>query len=221
MYSRRRKKSQRYYLPLLALLLLAFIALAVAISRQPLNQFDLQVAASVQQLESPGLTKVAELFTTIGSTKLAIIIAVVTMIFLFVVLRHRMELLFLIGSLGGAAVLNKVLKLIIHRERPTAHRLIEETGFSFPSGHTMAAFALYGAIVFLLWRHVRTFAGRCLLLIAGCFMIAMIGLSRIYLGVHHPSDIIGAMLASGLWLGLMSWIFQRYMEKRHVNSSSF
>lgn len=202
------------------LLLMGFGALAMAASLYPLNPFDLNVASFVQSFESPALTKVMEFFTTIGSAKFSIVIAVAAMIFLYFVLRHRLELIFLGCALGGSAVMNQILKMIFHRERPTVHRLIEETGYSFPSGHTMGAFALYAALAFLLWRHIDSRAGRSILLAGSCMAILMIGVSRVYLGVHYPSDIIGAMMASGFWLGFTIWAYQLYMERRSARTFS-
>ncbi|SFL38733.1 undecaprenyl-diphosphatase [Paenibacillus sp. 1_12] len=202
------------------LLLVGFSALAIVANQYPLNSFDLNLAAFVQSFEQPGLTKVMEIFTTIGSTKYCIVIILLAMIYLYFVHGHRKELIFLSGVLGGSAVLNQLLKAVFHRERPSVYRLIEETGFSFPSGHAMGAIALYGALAFLLWRHTATRPGRSLLIVLSCFMIFMICVSRIYLGVHYPSDIIGALMVSGFWLTLMIWIFQRYMEHQEQKSSS-
>lgn len=216
MKSFKRNAYSRNFLGYGFLLLICLSALTFAIQRHPLNQFDLNVAAFIQHFESLGLTKVMEFFSFIGSTKIVIIIAILTMGFLYFILGHRRELLFLVFTLGGAAILNKLMKLYIQRERPSIHRLIEETGYSFPSGHTMAAFALYGAIMYLLWRHIASRSGRALLIALSCFMILMIGLSRIYLGVHHPSDIIGALLASGLWFILMIRLYQWYTDRRKM-----
>lgn len=197
------------------LLFLGFGLVAFAANRYPLNPFDLHVSAFVQSFETPALTKVAKFFTTIGSVKFSIIITVSLMLFLYFILRHRMELVFLCGVVGGSAVLNMILKMVFHRERPTIHRLIEETGFSFPSGHSMGAIALYGALAFLLWRHIHTRSARLLLIVLSCFMIVLICTSRIYLGVHYPSDIIAALAVGGLWLGFMIWAYQLYMERRN------
>jgi undecaprenyl-diphosphatase len=116
--------------------------------------------------------------------------------------------------LAGSVGWNQLLKVLFHRARPDVHRLIAETGFSFPSGHTMSACALYGAIVFLFWRHGATRFRRGLLLAFGALMIAGIGFSRIYLGVHYPSDVLGAMMAGGLWLTGAIWLYQWGMERR-------
>jgi len=203
-----------YRIYLSILLLAGFGALAIATSRHPINPLDLNAAGFVQSFETPALTKAMQFFTVLGSAKFSVIIAVLMMVFLYVVLRHRTELIFLCGALGGAAVMNQLLKLVFHRERPSVHRLIEETGYSFPSGHAMGAIALYGALAFLLWRHIHTRVGRGLLIVFSCFVILMICLSRVYLGVHYPSDIIAALMASGFWLGLMIWAYQLYMERR-------
>lgn len=202
------------------LALLGFSAMAVIAVRQPLNSFDLQTAAWVQGFETENLTGLMVFFSTLGSSKFTILIALLVMVILFFVLKHRRELLFLAASLGGAALMNKLLKLVFQRERPFVHRLVEETGFSFPSGHAMAAFALYGALAYLLWRHIRPRWGRALLIGVSCFMVLMICVSRIYLGVHYPSDIIGALLASGLWLCVMIGIAGR-LEGRHIPLSRY
>lgn len=201
------------------LLIMGFSALAIVTNQYPVNSFDLNLAAFVQSFEHPALTKVMELFTTLGSTKYCIVITLLAMIYLYFVHGHRIELIFVSGVLGGSAVLNQIFKAIFHRERPSVYRLIEETGYSFPSGHAMGAFALYGALAFLLWRHTATRLGRSMLIIGCSFMIVMICISRVYLGVHYPSDIIGAVMVSGFWLALMIVLFQWYMERRELKSA--
>ncbi|MFZ0446701.1 MAG: phosphatase PAP2 family protein [Bacillus sp. (in: firmicutes)] len=110
-----------------------------------------------------------------------------------------------------------MLKQFFHRARPDLHRLIEIGGYSFPSGHAINVFTVYGIITFLLWRHIPSYLGRTILISSG--FIFMIGTSRIYLGVHYPSDIIGGYFASGFWLSLAIWFFQKYKEKRSERKS--
>lgn len=78
----------------------------------------------------------------------------------------------------------------------------------------MSAFAVYGVLSFLLWRHISTRWGRTLLIVISTTMILAIGISRIYLGVHYPSDVIGGYFASGCWLAIAIWFYQRYQEKK-------
>lgn len=100
------------------------------------------------------------------------------------------------------ALLNVGLKALIQRPRPEGFRLIEETGFSFPSGHSMVAMAFFGLIIWLVWRYESDRRQRLLLSSAFAIVIVMIGISRIYLGVHYASDVIGGFAASLVWLCL-------------------
>ncbi|WNR43105.1 phosphatase PAP2 family protein [Paenibacillus roseipurpureus] len=159
-------------------------------------------------------------FTFIGSTPVVIVITLCCLFLFFKYLHHRLELVLFAALVAGTAILNQLLKISFHRDRPSLHRLIQETGYSFPSGHSMEAFALYAALAFLLWRHVPTRSGRTAVILTSISMILMIGISRIYLGVHYPSDIVGAYFASGFWFTFSVWIFQWYMENQSKRSSN-
>jgi undecaprenyl-diphosphatase len=149
----------------------------------------------------------------IGTGLPIVAITICVLLFLYFVLGHRKELIFVVGVVVTSTLLNVILKLLFHRERPTIHRLFDATGYSFPSGHAMAAFSLYATLIFLLWKHIPTGWGRVMVVIAGSIMIAAIGLSRIYLGVHYPSDVIGGYLASSSVVFASIWFYQRYMER--------
>ncbi|CAH1210692.1 hypothetical protein PAECIP111891_03559 [Paenibacillus allorhizoplanae] len=208
------------FLVLSILSVICFSVVASLIKGRWIAQFDSRVISAVQGMESPWLTTVMHGFTFIGSTPVVIVISVFSLFLFFKFLHHRLELVLFLVLVAGTAILNQLLKLVFHRERPTLHRLIEETGYSFPSGHSMAAFALYAALSFLLWRHVPSKSGRTIVICISILMILMIGSSRIYLGVHYPSDVVGAYLASGFWFTFCVWIFQWYMENRkHLPSS--
>lgn len=196
------------------LLALAFGLVAILIGNQRIAAFDSNIIRAVQGLEAPGWTRLFKCFTWIGSGEIVTILGLLIVGFLYGVLRHRMELVLFVWVTGGSALLNFALKLLFHRERPTLHRLIEETGYSFPSGHSMGAFSFYGILTYLLWRHIASRTGRVLLVIGSLVFIAGIGISRIYLGVHYPSDVLGGYLASGTWLGLSIWIFEHRRERK-------
>ena len=119
----------------------------------------------------------------------------------------------LAAVIAGSTLLNTLLKLAFQRARPTIHRIIEASGYSFPSGHSMAAFSLYGGLAFLIWKHIPTAIGRVLMIIVSAAFILTIGMSRIYLGVHYPSDVIGGYFLSGSWLAICIWFYQRYAER--------
>jgi undecaprenyl-diphosphatase len=199
--------------------LVGFAALAAAVSGPPLG-LDERIAAWVQSFETPSLTRTMMFFSLIGDTRQVVAIAAAVMLLLFFALRRRMELLFFSATVAGSSIWNNAIKLLIRRERPDVHRLLEETGYSFPSGHTMVACAMYGALVVLLWRHAPSRAGRALLVAACAALILAIALSRIYLGVHYPSDIVGGLLAGGAWLALSVAAYRKYLDIRRGKAGS-
>ncbi|TVX98995.1 phosphatase PAP2 family protein [Paenibacillus cremeus] len=186
-----------------------------AVSEKKVTNFDQTIISGVQGAESPALTHVMKFFTFIGNGYCVVFVSAIVLFFLYQVLHHRKELILFIAVVVGSAVLNETLKLIFHRARPTLHRIVVANGFSFPSGHSMSAFSLYGIVAFLLWRHTSTPLGRGILIMLSMIMILTIGVSRIYLGVHYPSDVVGGFLASGCWLCASIWFYQRYQEKKY------
>ncbi len=114
---------------------------------------------------------------------------------------HRGMGVFCAVNLIGSTVLNQVLKFAIQRPRPdVALRLVDIGGFSFPSGHSMAAMAFFGLLAWLTWRYVDDPRRRAVLCSLLCIMIAAVGFSRVYLGVHYASDVVGGFCASIIWL---------------------
>jgi undecaprenyl-diphosphatase len=197
--------------------LLAFSLMAFLINANKIVHFDKMIIRAVQGFEAPVMTTIMEFFTFIGSTPAVVVISLLIIFFLFKVLHHKSELILFIIAIVGSPILNFVLKGFFQRARPDFHRLIEIGGYSFPSGHAMNAFTVYGMLAFLLWRNIFSRSGRSWLIVFSTFMIGMIGVSRIYLGVHYPSDIIGGYFASGFWLSSSLWFFQRYQDRQPVS----
>lgn len=193
---------------------IGFALIAILVGEQNIAGFDNGLITLIQGMENDILTRIMKFFTLIGAGLPIIIITITIMVILYAVLKYRWELLFFVGVVIGSALLNVLLKLVFHRARPTLHRIVEANGYSFPSGHSMAAFTLYGVLCFLLWKHARSALARTLLIVLGSTLIAAIGISRIYLGVHYPSDVLGGFLASGTWLAVSIGMYQRMLEKR-------
>lgn len=195
--------------------IIGFSLISLLISDQKIIQFDRAIINSVQGLESTFLTKVMKFFTFIGSAPFVIMLSLLLLFFLYKVLHHRFELILFVAAIAGSAILNGILKHLFQRVRPDFHRLINIEGYSFPSGHAMNAFTVYSIISFLLWRHIPSKLGRVMLILFSIVMILTIGVSRIYLGVHYPSDIVGGYFASGFWVTTAIMFFQYYQEKRY------
>ncbi|AEB06813.1 phosphoesterase PA-phosphatase related protein [Coriobacterium glomerans PW2] len=105
-------------------------------------------------------------------------------------------------NLALVGVLNHVIKVLVCRARPEGFRLAVESGFSFPSAHSMVAMAFFGLIIWLIWHYQRDRILRWLLCAGFCLVIVMIGVSRIYLGVHFATDVLGGFFLSLAWLAL-------------------
>ncbi|HEY2493501.1 MAG TPA: phosphatase PAP2 family protein [Paenibacillus sp.] len=198
---------------LMILCLLMFVGIAFAIGGNRVTFFDNPIISFIQGLESPAWTGVMKWFTTVGSAGVMIIISICTLFILYVVFKHRQELILFFAVVLGSQFLNIMLKNIFKRIRPDLHRLIEIEGFSFPSGHSMAAFSFYGILTYLMWRHTRPRVARIILLTCSASMILLIGVSRVYLGVHYPSDIIGGYLASSAWILICIISFKRFKKR--------
>ncbi|MDN3016220.1 phosphatase PAP2 family protein [Paenibacillus sp. BSR1-1] len=195
--------------------LLGFTIMALLVSKHTIITFDKIIIYYVQGFEAPWLTNIMKVFTFIGGTIPAAVISLLSILILYKVFNHRSELVLFIAVLLGANILFLTLKQLFHRARPDLHRLAEASNYSFPSGHATMAFALYGVLTFLLWRHISTRLGRTILIIFSVFMIVVIGISRIYLGVHYPSDIIAGYFISAFWLTFAIGFYQRYKERQY------
>ncbi len=199
----------------------AFGYIAAAIGNESIVHFDTSVIGFVQGLEAPWLTTVMKIVTWIGSGSVVAPIAVIGFIVLYFVLHYRQQAFLLVVVIAGSVIFNSVLKNYFKRERPEIHRIMDANGFSFPSGHSMMAFALYAIIAYIAWRNVKTVTSRVVLVLFTTFMIIMIGTSRIYLGVHYPSDIVGGFAASAIWVTIAISVYAYFQEKQKKQERPF
>ena len=125
----------------------------------------------------------------------AIFLAVLTII-LFILIKNKKIGVSIFSNLAIITALNQLLKNILQRPRPTEYRIIEETGYSFPSGHSMISMAFYGYIIYLIYKYVKNKYIKWISIVLLSILICSIGISRIYLGVHYTSDVLGGFLIS-------------------------
>ncbi|KIY23074.1 phosphatase PAP2 family protein [Mesobacillus subterraneus] len=199
--------------------LIGFSFIAVLIGVGKVAEFDQALISFIRGFETPALTSIMKLFTFIGSFPVVLVIFLIVSFIFYRVLKSRTEIFLVAAVIVGTQVINLLLKLLFHRARPDIHLLIDVGGYSFPSGHAMSAFAVYGILTFVFWRHIPKSIGRISLIIGSSMFILFIGMSRIYLGVHYPSDIIGGYFASAAWLTVAIWFFQSYKERQWEKSS--
>ncbi|MFL5240162.1 MAG: phosphatase PAP2 family protein [Rhizomicrobium sp.] len=186
------------YAPAIVCFLL-FLLLAAAMAAGATAGFDAAVRWAIHQFASPALTTLAQSFSLIGSNEYWVAIAA-TAIIAFWAAGWRKQALVLAGTMAGAALLENGLKFAFHRARPEVFFGVAPETYSFPSGHALFAACLYGALALIISKIVK---GRIVCLLAWAaallFMVC-IGWSRIYLGVHYPTDVLASYLAGGAWL---------------------
>ena len=137
-------------------------------------------------------TPIAKFITNFGG---AIFIILLTVI-LIAVIKNKKIGLSILTNLAIITILNQLLKRILQRPRPTEYRIIEESGYSFPSGHSMISMAFYGYLIYLIYKYVENKNVKWILISLLSILICLIGISRIYLGVHYTSDVLGGFLIS-------------------------
>ena len=135
---------------------------------------------------------IAKFITNFGG---AIFLIVVTIV-LFILIKNKKIRLSIFLNLVIITILNQLLKRILQRPRPTEYRIIEETGYSFPSGHSMISMAFYGYLIYLIYKYAKNKYIKWISIVLLSILICAIGISRIYLGVHYTSDVLGGFLIS-------------------------
>ena len=150
----------------------------------------------VETLRSDALTPFMEAFTSLASVVVLAVMAAV----IAALAPGKAPGWCVAVNLVCVVVLNTVLKVIVQRPRPAGFRLISESGYSFPSGHSMVAMAFFGLLIWMVWRYHRRDVMRVVWCVCFGLVIAMVGISRIYLGVHYASDVLAGFCVSLIWL---------------------
>ena len=178
---------------ILFICLIGFLTLAEDVFNKEIMNGDILGYKFVSTfLISDFATPIAKFITNFGG---AIFIAVVA-IFLAIIIKNKKIGISIFVNLVIITGLNQLLKRILHRPRPTEYRIIQETGYSFPSGHSMISMAFYGYLIYLIYKHVKNKYIKWISISLLSILICLIGISRIYLGVHYTSDVLGGFLIS-------------------------
>ncbi|BBB92564.1 MAG TPA: phosphatase PAP2 family protein [Methylomusa anaerophila] len=181
-------------------MLVLFMELAwKTIFRHAMGVFDSSIIWLVRYFATPALDRVMVSISDLGFG-FSYAAIVVTVFAALAVYRRWLEVEGLTLSFAGGAVLNYVLKNLFERARPDAFHLVAAAGYSFPSGHAMVSLCFYGMLAFLLARTVSSWRWRYFLVIVTVLLVIAIGISRIYLGVHYPSDVVAGYTGGTMWL---------------------
>ena len=182
---------------ILFICLIGFLALAEDVFNQEIMKCDVIGYTLISIfLITDFATPIAKFITNFGGPIFLSTICII----LFIIIKNKKIGLSIIMNIAIIAILNQVLKRILQRPRPTEFRIIEETGYSFPSGHSMVSMAFYGYLIYLIYKYIKNKYVKCIAIVLLSILICSIGISRIYLGVHYTSDVLGGFLISVSYL---------------------
>jgi undecaprenyl-diphosphatase len=161
----------------------------------------------INNIMNDGLTLILKAITELGGVAFTVLAGV--LIFMFC----KKNRWFITIDLVGVTLVNQVIKHIIRRPRPNVLRLVEESGYSFPSGHSMVSMAFYGIIIYLVYKNVSNKYLKWILIILLSLLILSIGFSRIYVGVHYFTDVAGGFLLGLAYLIIYINIYNKRIGK--------
>lgn len=191
--------------------IILFLAIVEDVFDQEIRKVDILGYQLVSTfLISDLITPIAKLITNLGG---AITLLSITIILLLGLKNKKIGLLVALNLMISTG-LNLLLKNIVQRPRPNEFRLIDETGYSFPSGHSMVSMAFYGFLIYLIYKFVKSKRLKWILIIILSALIITIGISRIYLGVHYTSDVLAGFTISVSYLVIYTSIVKKFIGKR-------
>jgi undecaprenyl-diphosphatase len=192
--------------------LLLFARLSREMQNGDIQHFDQAIRSWVHGLASPTMTSMMQALSFTGSWVLGV--AFVVSLIVFLKLRWRRAATWLSVAMAGTLVLDLTLKFAFHRPRPIPFFGATPRTWSFPSGHALFSYCFYGVLAGLIIDRTQSLAVRIAIGCAAVTLIAGIGFSRIYLGVHYPSDVLAGYLAATVWVSAMTGLDRMMTTRR-------
>jgi len=177
--------------------LLLFLKVTRDVFQNDFAHFDIGVSRFILQFRNPLLTDVMNFISFLGSAEFMVPVAILVIV--LIISRYRHEAILFTITMFIGVLINYILKLIFKRPRPDIAPLFFPHTYSFPSGHAMNSFVFYALIAFYVFRFTRDKKISYMVSFVAILLIFLIGISRIYLGVHYPTDILGGFLAGFWW----------------------
>lgn len=211
-------KHRSKFIPLIisSIAALCFLALAFYIFNPDLTNFQHNIFNFIEQLRNPQLNQFMIALTKTSNPLSIIIITLIISGWLFFK-KYPRESLFSLFCIISTALTNTVLKHIYLRERPSFDSLIEETGFSFPSGHSMISLSLALLISYLAFHLLSKKWLAYLMTLIGFSYALLIGFSRVYISVHYVGDVLGGWLATISVFSLLIYLFNEFYSHKKRN----
>lgn len=191
-----------------------FAWLSSEVLRGSTLRFDTLVRQAIHGLAGPRFTRVMLGITQLGSLWVLVPLGLLFTATLLTAGRRRAALIFVVAA-AGAEVLNEVMKLFFHRRRPDAFfGYHQPRTYSFPSGHSIEAACFYGVMAAILTVRIRSRAARAAVWATAVLLAGAVGFSRIYLGVHYPTDVLAGYAAAVIWVGTVHSAYEYWQRRR-------
>lgn len=199
------KKNYIYIIFVICMIL--FLSLVEDVYEKELINIDvLAYEFFIERIRTTTLTSFMTFMTQFGSATILIILVFI----LFLLIKDKKISLCIAGNLILITLINRVLKFIVQRPRPNGYNLITESGYSFPSGHSMVSVAFYGFLIYLIYKYVENKKLKYISYVLLTVLVLLIGISRIYLGVHYASDVIAGTIISIVYLIIFVKVINRF-----------
>jgi len=193
---------------LISILSFLFIVILFLMKMDKTIEFDTKIYNLIINLKNDKFTEVVKIITNFGDT-----ICIISIIFLcFIFFKNKFYPKIITLNIIGIVLINQFLKHLIQRPRPNFMHLIKENGFSFPSGHSMAAFGFYGLFIYLIYKSNLNKKIKILFIFLLSILIFLIGMSRIYLGVHYFTDVLAGFIMSYIYLIIFTYLIKKYQK---------
>ncbi len=205
---------------------IAFIIIAILVSKQVTNYLDYTVLLSLRNsadasipLGPRWLLGFFKDVTSLGSVVVVVIISVLTAAYLIVKKKYLLLRIYLLIVLGGG-LSDLLFKEIFARQRPTiVPHLVDAENFSFPSGHAAMSVVIYVSLALIMTYSQINMKLKLYIISAACFLALLVGFSRIYLGVHYPTDVLAGWLLGMFWV-LLGWLLIQPNEMERFQSTN-
>ena len=199
------KKTRLYVAGFLTLI---FILLSVLVKLDIVSSIDTFIYNLCTFKMNDILTSIFKVFTFFGSTAFIVALSVILFI-VFLICKKKNQAYLTVSVIIISTILNNVIKIIIMRNRPEVLKLVIEASYSFPSGHTMASVTIYGILLYLVNKTDLKSGLKNTLRVILFTLPIFIGISRIYLGAHFATDVIGAYLVSTILLLVSTYLVDK------------
>ena len=196
------RKNIRWILVIICLIIF-FLILEDVLDKE-IEQLDNMIYTWLSNIIKEPITTFAKIITTMGAGYVIIPLCILSVIYFW----KKKEANYIVINLITIFLSNQLLKRIVERPRPEGFRIVEELGYSFPSGHSMVSMAFYGLFIYFIYKKVKNKYIKWTSIILLALLIILIGLSRIYLGVHYASDVLAGFLLAISYLGLFTHIIK-------------